>query len=120
MVLEETEGLISDDPWAEMRWIIVRFNEQRRKEFKLGWALTVDETMIAWQGKSGPGGIHRKPDPLGCELKNACDSSTDTHPSHFFNLPIVLTSSPYPFIRCDDACGNSGGDDPHGACRIYP
>ena len=87
---EGTEDLMSDDPWAEVRWMVAGFNEERRKEFKLGWALTVDETMTAWQGKSGPGGIphlsciHRKPDPLGCELKNACDSSTGTHPPHFF------------------------------------
>ena len=125
---EGTEELMSDDPWAEVRWMVDGFNEKRRKEFKVGWGVTVDETMIAWQGKSGPGGIphmsciHRKPDPLGCELKNACDCSSGSLPSpppphllSLYNLP------PQPsFVRCDDACGNSGGDGPHGSSRIYP
>ena len=48
----------------------------------MGWAVVPDESMIEWQGKSGPGGIPhlshvpRKPHPLGLELKTLCDAST--------------------------------------------
>ena len=102
---EGTEELMSDDPWAEVRWMVDGFNEKRRKEFKVGWGVTVDETMIAWQGKSGPGGIphmsciHRKPDPLGCELKNACDCSSGSPPSPPLLIYFrCITSLPNPHL----------------------
>jgi len=73
---------LTDDPWSEVRWICDEFNCQRRIEFRMGWAVVPDESMIEWQGKSGPGGIPhlshvpRKPHPLGLELKTLCDAST--------------------------------------------
>jgi hypothetical protein len=85
---EGTEEKLDDDPWAEVRWMVDGFNTRRGEEFRLGWGLVVDESMISWTGNSGPGGIphlsyiKRKPDPLGCELKNACDTSTGMHPLH--------------------------------------
>ena len=76
------EDDLTDDPWSEVRWICDEFNCQRRLEFRMGWAVVVDESMIQWQGKSGPGGmphlsyVKRKPQPLGLELKTLCDAST--------------------------------------------
>ena len=48
----------------------------------MGWAVVPDESVIEWQGKSGPGGVPRlshvprKSQPLGLELKTLCDAST--------------------------------------------
>lgn len=76
------ENELCDDPWSEVRWLVEEFNCQRRLEFKCGWAVVPDESMITWQGKSGPGGmphlsfIARKPAPLGLELKTICDADT--------------------------------------------
>ena len=73
---------LGNDPWIEVRWILTKFNDKRRKQFRPGWALVPDETMIPWKGNAGPGGIphisfiKRKPEPLGCELKTVCDAST--------------------------------------------
>jgi len=95
---EGTEDKLDDDPWAEVRWIVDGFNSRRGEEFRLGWGLVVDESMISWTGNSGPGGIphlsyiKRKPDPLGAELKNACDTSTGNPP------PLPPPSPPPPQI----------------------
>jgi hypothetical protein len=42
----------------------------------------IDETMFAWRGKGGAGGmphlsyVPREPGDLGCELKTACDGTS--------------------------------------------
>ena len=76
------EDTLSDNPWAEVNWVIDGHNEKRRKEFRAGSRLTPDESMVTWTGSAGPGGIphlsfiKRKPKPLGAEFKSVCDGST--------------------------------------------
>jgi len=76
------EHELRDDPWSEVRWLVEVFNCQRRLEFRCGWAVVPDESMITWQGKSGPGGmphlgfIARNPAPIGLERKTICDADT--------------------------------------------
>ena len=58
------------------------FNQVRKKEVRCSGKLNPDESMFAWKGKSGVGGIphlsfiKRKPKPLGLELKCVCDGET--------------------------------------------
>ena len=76
------EDTLSENPWAEVNWVIDGHNEKRRKEFRAGSRLTPDESMVTWTGAAGPGGmphlsfIKRKPKPLGAEFKSVCDGST--------------------------------------------
>ena len=43
-----------------------------------GWLVRVDESMVGWTGNGTPHQSHvpRKPEPLGCEIKNTCDATT--------------------------------------------
>jgi hypothetical protein len=48
----------------------------------MGVTAVIDETMFAWRGKGGAGGmphlscVPRKPEDLGCELKTVCDGTS--------------------------------------------
>ena len=76
------EDTLTDDPWGEVRIWVNGHNSARREEIRCGSALTPDESMIAWTGISGPGGVPhlsfliRKPEPLGIEAKCVCDGSS--------------------------------------------
>ena len=43
-----------------------------------GWLTCIDESMVCWTGNGMPhvSFVPRKPEPLGCELKNTCDATT--------------------------------------------
>jgi hypothetical protein len=79
-----TETLKQGDPWAELRWMVDRFNATRKAQFKCGWIVTPDESMIQWTGASGPphgmphlSYVPRKPVPLGCcEVKCVADGTS--------------------------------------------
>ena len=78
-----TETLKNADPWAEVRWLVDGFNDCRRSQFKCGWVVTPDESMIQWTGASGPptgmphmSYVPRKPVPLGCEVKCVADGTS--------------------------------------------
>lgn len=78
-----TETLKQGDPWAEIRWMVDGFNETRKAQFKCGWLVTPDESMIQWTGASGPphgmphlSYVPRKPIPLGCEVKCVADGTS--------------------------------------------
>jgi hypothetical protein len=78
-----TETLKESDPWAEVRWLVDGFNATRKQQFKCGWIVTHDESMIQWTGASGPptgmpnmSYVPRKPVPLGCEVKCVADGTS--------------------------------------------
>ena len=79
---EGCDDLLAEDPWAQVRWLVDGFNEVRRRELTPGPSLNPDESMFAWKGKSGVGGlphmsfVKRKPEPLGLENKNTCDGTS--------------------------------------------
>jgi hypothetical protein len=76
------EDLLPNDPWAQFRWLVDGFNNVRQRELQCSGRLNPDESMFAWKGKSGVGGIphlsfiKRKPKPLGLENKCVCDGET--------------------------------------------
>jgi hypothetical protein len=76
------ENLLPNDPWAQFRWLVDGFNNVRQRELQCSGRLNPDESMFAWKGKSGVGGIphlsfiKRKPKPLGLENKCVCDGET--------------------------------------------
>ena len=76
---EECDEGLATDPWCQFRWMLDGFNSFRKREFSASAKLNPDETMLAWKGKSGVGGlphlsfVKRKPGPLGLELKTCCD-----------------------------------------------
>ena len=72
---EGPEKARKNDPWREVRWLIDGYNDNRRKTIKPSWLVVVDETMWAWTGQGMPhlSFVKRKPEPLGCEVKNLCD-----------------------------------------------
>ena len=78
----DAQEKLEEDPWAEVREWVVGYNAKRRSELRPGWAVVPDESMIQWEGISGPGGmphlsfVPRKPKSLGCEVKTVCDCST--------------------------------------------
>jgi hypothetical protein len=65
-----------------VRFLVGGCDETRRRNFQWGWSAVIDETMFAWRGKGGTGGmphlshVPRKPEDLGCELKTACDGTS--------------------------------------------
>ena len=73
---------LTEDPWAQVRWLIDGFNDCRRREVRCGASINPDESMWAWTGKSGVGGlphlsfVKRKPEPLGAEFKTVCDGES--------------------------------------------
>jgi len=79
---EGCEDEAGEGPWCPVRWMVDGFNKTRKRECKWGWCSIIDETMFAWRGKSGTGGmphlsyIPRKPEDLGCELKTLCDGTS--------------------------------------------
>jgi len=79
---EGCDEMLSTDPWAQFRWLVDGFNETRRRELTPGKKLNPDESMFAWKGKSGVGGlphlsfVKRKPEPLGLESKTVCDGES--------------------------------------------
>ena len=80
---EGPEGCEDDaDPWHPVRFIVGGYNKTRKRNFQWGWSAVIDETMFAWRGKGGAGGmphlsyIPRKPEDLGCELKTVCDGTS--------------------------------------------
>ena len=79
---EEVNDALQTDPWAELRWLVDGFNVVRAREVKAGAKLNPDESMFAWKGKSGVGGVpalsfvERKPEPLGLELKCVADGES--------------------------------------------
>ncbi len=55
---DDTETLKQGDPWAQKRWMVDGFNATRKSQFKCGWIVTSDESMIQWTGASrSPRGI---------------------------------------------------------------
>ena len=64
----------SNDPWHEVRWLVDGQNKNRRKTCRASWLVVVDETMWQWTGQGMPhlSFVQRKPEPLGCEIKNLC------------------------------------------------
>ena len=72
----------ANGPWHAIRPWVGGHNKTRKREFQWGWCAVVDETMFAWRGKGGPGGmphvshVPRKPEDLGCELKTVCDGTS--------------------------------------------
>ena len=70
------------DPWHPVRFMVGGHNKTRRRNFQWGWSAVIDETMFAWRGKGGAGGMPhlsctpRKPEDLGCELKTVCDGTS--------------------------------------------
>jgi hypothetical protein len=78
-----TEQTKETDPWAEIRWMVDGFNTTRKNQFRAGWIVTPDESMIQWTGASGPpigmphmSYVPRKPIPLGCEIKCVADGTS--------------------------------------------
>ena len=78
-----TEQTKETDPWAEIRWMVDGFNSTRKNQFRAGWIVTPDESMIQWTGASGPpigmphmSYVPRKPIPLGCEIKCVADGTS--------------------------------------------
>jgi hypothetical protein len=78
-----TETVKQTDPWAEVRWLVDGFNSVRKQQFKCGWIVTPDESMIQWTGASGPPNgmphmsyVPRKPTPLGLEDKCVADGTS--------------------------------------------
>jgi hypothetical protein len=76
-------GTEETDPWAEVRWLVEGFNSVRKQQFKCGWIVTPDESMIQWTGASGPPNemphmsyVPRKPVPLGLEDKCVSDGTS--------------------------------------------
>ena len=49
----EDEG----DPWHPVRFMVGGYNKTRRRNFQWGWTAVIDETMFAWRGKGGAGGM---------------------------------------------------------------
>ena len=103
----DAQEKLEEDPWAEVREWVVGYNAKRRSELRPGWAVVPDESMIQWEGISGPGGmphlsfVPRKPKSLGCEVKTVCDCSTGV----MLYLEIqVLSLPPTPFTCL---CSNS-------------
>ena len=71
------------NPWCFVKPIFDGFNEHMPEVISPGWLITTDESMVAWRGKVGINDpfkiphrsfIRRKPEPLGCELKNVGDA----------------------------------------------
>ena len=63
------------DRWSEVSWVVSGFNRNRKKTVNPSWLICVDESMVAWTGQGCPhlSFVPRKPEPLGIEVKNACD-----------------------------------------------
>ena len=40
------EDELTDDPWSEVRWLVDEFNAQRRVEFKCGWGVVPDGSVV--------------------------------------------------------------------------
>lgn len=61
-----------------MSWIVKAHNKRRKEVIMPGWLTCIDEPMVCWTGNGMPHASHvlRKPEPLGCELKNTCDATT--------------------------------------------
>ena len=82
----EDEG----DPWYPVRFMVGGYNKTRRRNFQWGWTAVIDETMFAWRGKGGAGGmphlsyIPRKPEDLG-------SLSTSRNVFNLFKAASVLT-----------------------------
>jgi len=72
------EGETSSDRWRDVSWIIKAYNKRRKEVIIPGWLICVDESMVCWTGNGMPhvSFVPRKPEPLGCELKNTCDATT--------------------------------------------
>jgi hypothetical protein len=77
---EGTEKAKKNGPWREVRWLVdgCNDNRDRRKTTKPSWLVVVDEAMWAWAGQGTPplSFVKRKPEPLGCEVKNLCDGAS--------------------------------------------
>jgi hypothetical protein len=81
---EGPEGCEDDaDPWHPVRFTVGGCNKTRKRNFQWGWSAVIDDTMFAWRGKGGAGGMPhlsytppRKPEDLGCELKTVCDGTS--------------------------------------------
>ena len=78
---EGTQEKLVENPWEEVDYWVRAFNKNRKEELVVGTDLTPDESMFAWKGKKGNGGIphlsfvERKPIPLGTEAKVVCEGS---------------------------------------------
>jgi hypothetical protein len=76
-----TPEKLVEKPWEEVDYWVRAFNKNRKEELVVGTDLTPDESMFAWKGKKGNGGIphlsfvERKPIPLGTEAKVVCEGS---------------------------------------------
>ena len=71
------------DPWAWFRNGVDDFNRNRRDVLQQGVYQTMDESMSAYKPRKDKLGglpnityIHRKPKPLGTEMKTMCDCAT--------------------------------------------
>jgi hypothetical protein len=72
------EGVSSRDRWRDVTWMIKAYNKRRKDVIVPGWLTCVDESMVGWTGNGMPylSYTPRKPEPLGCEIKNTCDATT--------------------------------------------
>ncbi len=64
-----------EDGWFPIRGFIDAFNKNRAATVSPGWITVVDESMMKWKGEGLPhlSFVPRKPEPLGCEVKNLLD-----------------------------------------------
>jgi hypothetical protein len=58
--------------------MIKAFNKKRKEVIVPGWLTCIDESMVGWTGNGMPhqSFTPRKPEPLGCGIKNTCDAMT--------------------------------------------
>ena len=71
--------------WCFVEGLVDEFNAHMQDTVNPGWLLAPDESMSAWRGKQGKKDpkkipklqfVQRKPEPLGCELKDIADAQS--------------------------------------------
>jgi hypothetical protein len=72
-----TRHLSQAPRWRGVSWVVKAHNKRRKEVIMSGWLTCVDESVVCWTGNGMPhvSFVPRKPGPLGCELKNACDAA---------------------------------------------
>jgi hypothetical protein len=112
-----TEHMKESDPWAEIRWMVDGFNTTRKNQFRAGWIVTPDESMIQWTGASGPpigmphmSYVPRKPIPLGCEIKCVADGTSGVMRLRFADeYPAIAFCGRVP-CHCGNNVADGGGN----------
>ena len=66
------------DPWWSVRPFVGDFNANRRTNVHAGWAVCIDESIIAFFGPDLPHTtvMPDKPESVGCLAKTLCDGGT--------------------------------------------